>query len=72
MESDIIAEGFTMPEWMYGLRYMSVIADGDSSVMATMQQVVSYGIFVNKIECANHVYKAYRSRHKALAKDNPE
>ena len=51
---------------------MSVIADGDSSMMATIWQAVSYGIFMNKIECANLVCKAYRSRHGTLAKDNPE
>ena len=72
MESDIIAEGFSLSEQMYGLRYMSVIGDGDSSVMATIRQAVSYGIFVRKIECANHACKAYRSRLEALAKDNPE
>ena len=51
---------------------MCVIADGDSSVMATMRQAVSCGIFVNKIECANHACKAYRSPLAAPAKDNPE
>ena len=29
MESGIIAKGFTMSEQMYGLWYMSVIADGN-------------------------------------------
>jgi hypothetical protein len=72
MESDIIAEGFSLSEQMYGLRYMSVIGDGDSSVMATIRQAVPYGIFVNKIECANHACKAYRSRLEALTKDNPQ
>ena len=72
MDSDIIAEGFPMSEQMYGLRYMSVIADGDSSVMATIWETVLYGILVKTIECANHACKAYRSRLEALAKDNPE
>ena len=40
MESDIIAESFTLFEQMYGLQYTSVIADGDSSVMATLRQAV--------------------------------
>lgn len=71
MESDIIAEGFNLSEKMYGIRYMSVIGDGDSSVMATIRQRVPYGIFVKKIECANHACKAYRSRLEELAKDNP-
>ena len=72
MESDIIAEGFRLSEQLYGLRYMFVIGDGDSSVMATIRQSVLYGVYVNKIECANHACKAYRSRVEALAKDNPQ
>ena len=72
METDIIAEGFSQSEEMYGLRYMSVIGDGDSSVMATIRQAVPYGIFVKKIECANHACKAYKSRLEVLAKDNPQ
>ena len=72
VESDIIAEGFTLSEQMYGRRFMSIIADGDSSVMATIWQAVSYGIFVTKIECTNHACKTYRSRLEALAKDNPQ
>ena len=54
MESDNIAKGFTMSEQMYALRYISIIAVGNSSVMATIRQTVLYGILVNKIECANH------------------
>ena len=72
MERDIIAEGFTMSKQMYGLWYKSVIADDDSSVMATIPQTVSYGTFMNKVECANHACKAYRSRLEVLAEDNPE
>ena len=72
MESDIIAEGFSLSEKMYGLRYISVIGDGDSSVMATICQSVTYGVFVNKIECANHACKAYRGRLETLAKDHQE
>ena len=54
METDIIAKGFSLSEQMYSLRYMSVIGDGDSSVIATIQQAVLYGIFVKKIEYTNH------------------
>ena len=72
MESDIIAESFTMSKQVYGLWYMSVIADGDSLVMAPIWQTMSYGIFMNKVECANHACKAYRSRLEVLAEDNPE
>ena len=72
MESDIISEGFRLSESMYGLRYMRVVGDGDSSVMATIVQTVPYGMFVEKIECANHACKAYRSRLEELAKDHPQ
>ena len=72
MESDIIAEGFTISKQMYGLWYMSVIADGDSSAMVTIPQTMSYNILMNLIECANHACKAYRSRLEVLAEDNPE
>ena len=44
VESDIIAD--RLSEEMYGLRYMSVIDDGNSSVMATIRQAVPYGIVV--------------------------
>jgi len=40
--------------------------------MATIRQPMPYGIFVKKIECANHACKAYLSQLKALAKDNPQ
>ena len=59
MESDIIAD--RLSEEMYRLRYMSVIGDGNSSVMATIRQAVPYGIVVKKIEWANLACKAYRS-----------
>ena len=72
MESDIITEGFRQSKAMYGLRYMSVIGDGDSSVMANIQACVPYGIYVEKIKCANHACKAYRSRLESLAKDNSQ
>ena len=72
MESDIIAEGFRLSEVQHGLRYMRVTADGDSSVMCTIIQSVPYGPFIQKVECANHACKCYRSRLEALAHDHPE
>ena len=72
MESDIISEGFRLAEEMHSLRYIRVIADGDSSVMCTIRQSVPYGMFVEKVECANHACKCYRSWLEQLAKDHPE
>ncbi len=37
METDIICEGFTNSEVQYGIRYMFVVGDGDSSVMANIR-----------------------------------
>ena len=59
MESDIVLEGFRLSKQTHSIRYMRVIGDGDSSVMATLQQSVVYGPFIQKIECANHDCKGY-------------
>ena len=72
MESDIIAEGFRLSETTHGVRYLKVVGDRDSSVMATIRQAVPYGAFVEKIERANHAVECYRSRLEALAKDHPQ
>ena len=72
MESDIVAEGFRLSEQHHGVRYMRVTADGDSSLMSTLIQSVPYGPFIQKVECANHACKCYRSRLEALAKDHSE
>lgn len=63
MESDILVTGFNEAEYTHGLRYMRVIGDGDSSVMANIQQYVPlWGNRVEKIECANHAVKCYHNR----------
>ena len=72
METDIICEGFTNSEVQYGIRYMFVVGDGDSSVMANIRSSVLYGIFVTKIECANHACKAYRSHLEELVRICPQ
>lgn len=56
MENNVRADGFSLLEQMYRLRYMSVIDNGDSAVIATIRQAVPYGIFFSKIECANHFH----------------
>ena len=72
MESDIIIEGFRLSEQMQGVRYMCVIGDGDSSVMANIHQYITYGPYVEKIECANHACKCYRNCLEESVKDHPE
>ena len=72
MESNMIAEGFKQSEATHGVRYMRLIGDGDSSVMSRVRQSVPYGPFVQKIECANHACKCYRTRLEKLRTDHPE
>lgn len=43
MEADILVEGFQRSQEMHGLRYLSFIGDGDSSVYANLRENVSYG-----------------------------
>ena len=70
MEADIIATGFRISQEMHGVRYTQVIGDGDSSVLHNIRTTVpSYGRDVDKIECANHAVKGYRSKLEKLAKD---
>ncbi|KAF2889994.1 hypothetical protein ILUMI_16179, partial [Ignelater luminosus] len=71
MEQEIIVEGFNRSEQDYGIRYKYVIGDGDSSVYAQTIKKVSYGRFVQTLECANHVTRAFTSNlHKITTKTN--
>ena len=57
VEADIIATGFRISEEMHGVRYT------DSSVLHNIRTtVLSYGRYVDKVECANHAVKGYRSK----------
>lgn len=59
MEADIVVEGFNKSEEMHGLHYLSIVADGDSSVLKRIRENVSYGSTVAKTECCNHLIKNY-------------
>ena len=65
-------EGFQLSEQTHGIRFMHIISDGDSLVMVTLQQSVVNGPFIQKIECAHHACKGYRSRLEKLAADHLE
>lgn len=72
MESDIILEGFLNCENVHGVRYMKVIADGDSSVYASIvENVAGWGAHVQKVECANHSCKCLRGHLEQLVIDKP-
>ena len=38
MESDVVAEGFRLSEVTHGVKYLKLVGDGDSSVMAIVLQ----------------------------------
>lgn len=69
MEQDIIVAGFNSSEKDYGLRYKYLIGDGDSSVYARIIEKVTYGRNVLKMECANHVTRAFTAGLYKLTKD---
>lgn len=72
MEADIIVEGFLNCEYTHGIRYMRMIADGDSSVYAKiMQEVPIWGQHVKKLECANHACKCLRGHLENLVEEKP-
>ena len=72
METDILVQGFNEAETKYGLRYLTFIGDGDSSVYANLvTQVPSYGHAIRKIECANHAVKCYRGALEKLVTEKP-
>ena len=72
METDIILEGFLEAEWVHGVRYTKFVGDCDSSVYPTLlQNVPGWAHAIQKLECANHVCKCYRSALQRLVQDNP-
>lgn len=72
METDIILEGFCDAEKTHGVRYISFIGDGDSSVYSTLvQNVPGWGRDIQKMECANHACKCYRGALEKVVQDNP-
>ncbi len=68
----MLAEGFRQAESMHAVRYMKVVGDGDSSVVATIHNTVPvWGPYLQKVECTNHAVRAYHSKLAKLAEDYP-
>ena len=58
MEPDILLSLFLQAEKIHGVRYTTLIGDGDSSVLATLRDNVPiWGPDIKKKECANHCVK---------------
>ena len=71
METDIIVKGFQTCEQQHGVRYISFIGDGDSSVYPSLISSIPWGYAITKIECANHCVKCYRTALEKLVQDKP-
>lgn len=69
MEQSIIVEGFNKSLEQHGLLYLNYLGDGDSSVFARIQEQVSYGRYVQKIECSNHITRAFSDGLHKLARN---
>ena len=70
MESDMAVQLWILGEKMHGVRYMTLIGDGDSSVIARLQREIPlWGAYIEKIECCNHVAKNIRSCLETLSKE---
>lgn len=69
METDIILEGFQKCEQEHGVRYITFIGDGDSSVYPTLISSIPWGYAITKVECANHCVKC--GALEKLVQDKP-
>lgn len=69
METDIVLEGFRKSLQMHGLKYTTLVADGDSSVYRKLVQTMPYGLTgtINKIEYTNHLLRNYVTKLQDLA-----
>lgn len=70
MEADAIVEGFRTSIEKRGLIYSTFIADGDSSVYKKIVQANPYpNIFIEKIECRNHLLRNLAGKNKGNCKN---
>ena len=73
MEADIILSGFLEAETSHGVRYLNIIADGDSSVYTTLlENVPVWGKDIKKLECANHICKCVIANLEKLVEEKPQ
>ena len=68
MESSIIAEGFQKCIEQHGVEYSKFIGD---SVWSTLVSAVPWGFAIEKVECANHSVKCFRTQLENLVSNNP-
>ena len=71
METDIIVEGFKKCIEQHSVKYTKFTGDGNSSVYSTLISSVPWGYAIEKLECANHAVKCYRTALETLVQDKP-
>ncbi|GFR09305.1 uncharacterized protein TNCT_24351 [Trichonephila clavata] len=69
MESDIIVEGVQFLETVHHIRCTRIVADGDSNIISSIQEKISYGGRVLKVECANHAVRRFGRALDKLQRD---
>ncbi|XP_064480411.1 uncharacterized protein LOC135393960 [Ornithodoros turicata] len=68
MEKDIVVEGFRRSIELHGVKYLQLIADGDSSTYKSILEAAPYQHqVVQKVECRNHLLRNYVSRLRDVA-----
>ncbi|XP_064465681.1 uncharacterized protein LOC135377293 [Ornithodoros turicata] len=68
MEKDIVVEGFRRSIELHGVKYVQLIADGDSSTYKSILEAAPYQHqVVQKVECRNHLLRNYVSRLRDVA-----
>ena len=68
MEAAIITEGFMRSEEMYGMRYTTLIGDGDSNVYSSIVAAHPYLYNpVEKMECRNHLLRNFVTKMKGVS-----
>lgn len=68
METDIICDGFKNSLKNHGLKYTTLVGDGDSSVHNKLMEIRPYGpqTVIKKIECRNHLLRNFSSKIRDL------
>ncbi|XP_072400500.1 uncharacterized protein [Diabrotica undecimpunctata] len=70
MEADIIIEGFKQSLETHGLKYTTLVGDGDSSVYSKLLRTKPYGpqTIIQKVECRNHLLRNFSSNLRDILK----
>ncbi|GFS45003.1 uncharacterized protein TNIN_141951 [Trichonephila inaurata madagascariensis] len=69
MESNIIIEGVQFLETVHHIRCTRIVADGYSNIISSIQEKISNGGRVLKVECANHAVRRFGRALDKLQRD---